>query len=328
MNLSVSVVVPTYKRADFLERCLQALLVQQFTIGMYEIIIVDDADDAETKQQVERFARCAPGHACLIRYLAIPANQRAHGPAVARNAGWRASRAAIIAFTDDDCIPQKDWLQAGVCAFKEDVIAVSGRIVVPLPLNPTDYEFNVAQLEKSEFATANCFYRRSALCEVGGFDEHFRAAWREDSDLFFTLLDRRARCVFANDAVVQHPARPAPWGVSIREQRKSAFNALLYKKHPELYRRRIQASAPRHYYCIVGCLLLALISLLVEAWPLCLCAFLVWMLMTGSFCITRLRATSHAPLHILEMIFTSILIPPLAVFWRLRGAVTFRVFFL
>ena len=61
---------------------------------------------------------------------------------------------------------------------------------MPLPLQPTDYELNAAGLQRSEFVTANCFYRRAALAAAGGFDERFRAPWREDSDLY--LHPRRA----------------------------------------------------------------------------------------------------------------------------------------
>src|SRR5207248_7127815 len=96
----------------------------------------------------------------------------------------------IIAFTDDDCVPDSGWLAAGLAAFSSPtVVAVAGQTVVPLPANPTDYERNVAGLEKSEFLTANCFVRSDVLAAVGGFDEQFTAAWREDSDLHFRLLD-------------------------------------------------------------------------------------------------------------------------------------------
>jgi GT2 family glycosyltransferase len=116
-----------------------------------------------------------------------------------RRAQHRLARGAIIAFTDDDCIPDPGWLSAGASAFAPGVAGVDGTIVVPLPDRPTDYERDAAGLTGAEFATANCFYRREVLAAVGGFDERFTAAWREDSDLFFTLRERgyqleRARC--------------------------------------------------------------------------------------------------------------------------------------
>src|SRR5690606_10619854 len=103
----------------------------------------------------------------------------------------------------------------------------------------------------AEFVTANCFVRRTVLEAVGGFDERFRAAWREDSDLHFVMLERGLKLMKVPAAVVVHPVRPARWGVCLRIQRKSQYDALLYKKHPELYRRRIGPNRPRDYYAIV-----------------------------------------------------------------------------
>ncbi|HYX51104.1 MAG TPA: hypothetical protein VE843_15260, partial [Ktedonobacteraceae bacterium] len=118
------------------------------------------------------------------------------------------------------------------------------------------------------------------------------------------------------------------WGISLSQQRKSMFNALLYKKHPILYRQRIQARPPWHYYCIVTALLAALLGIVAGAAIFALGAICVWLCMTGHFCLQRLHHTSHAPRHIAEMTVTSLLIPPLAVFWRIFGAIKFRVFFL
>ncbi len=199
---------------------------------------------------------------------------------------------------------------------------------MPLPEIPTDYEYDASHLEHGEFVTANCFYRRDALLMVGGFDERFTAAWREDSDLFFSLLERRIKWARAPEAVVVHPVRPARWGVSLRQQRKSMFNALLYKKHPALYREKIQAAPPWRYYVIVLALLAGLLGIVTQSRLLALVGLLVWACLTARFCFVRLRHTSRAPGHVAEMIVTSIAIPPLAIFWRLRGALKFRVLFL
>jgi hypothetical protein len=199
---------------------------------------------------------------------------------------------------------------------------------VPLPNPPTDYERNESGLAMSEFITANCFCRRDARATVGGFDERFTTAWREDSDLFFALLEAGQRVVHAPEAAVVHPVRPGPWGISLRQQKKSQFNALLYKKHPALYRQKIQPRPPWHYYRI-GAALLAAVGAGVAGWTwLALTAGGVWALLTAGFCARRLCGTSHAPGHVAEMIVTSALIPPLSIYWRLRGAIRFRVFFL
>ncbi|HLX58040.1 MAG TPA: glycosyltransferase [Ktedonobacteraceae bacterium] len=325
MMLRVSVVVPTYNRPTLLARCLEALLMQDFAPADYEIIIVDDADCAGTRQLVECRAQSARQSGYTICYIPVKSS---HGPAAARNLGCRAARGEVIAFTDDDCIPCAGWLNEGVAAMVDGVVGVSGRIIVPLGTLPTDYEYNASKLADCEFVTANCFYRRDALLMVGGFDERFAVAWREDSDLLFTLEESGAKCASAPDAVVIHPVRPAQWGISIYQQRKSMFNALLYKKHPLLYRQKIQDAPPWRYYGIVSALLLVVISLIRRSGFLALPGLALWTYLTGQFCVQRLRHTSHAPRHIMEMMLTSIAIPPIAIFWRLRGAIKFRVFYI
>jgi len=251
----------------------------------------------------------------------------AHGPAAARNVGWRRATGRIIAFTDDDTIPRADWIAQGFSAFHDDVVAATGVVHVPLSRKPpSDYELDASRLSEGEFVTANCFVKRKALMAVNGFDERFTAAWREDSDLFFSLIEAHGRVVSASDAVVVHPVRPAHWGVSLRQQRKILFDALLYKKHPRLYRQRIRRAPPWNYYAVVFAIALTFLSV-IQGWGgLAAIAGLVWAGITTEFCVRRLRHTSHAPGHVLEMIASSILIPPLAVFWRLVGAVRFRAY--
>jgi GT2 family glycosyltransferase len=321
----VSVVTPTNRRPDLLDRCLAALLAQDIDSCDYEVIVVDDAACDVKRQQIERWASRGAAYGHTVRYLPATGGR---GPAAARNRGWRAARAPIIAFTDDDCVPAPGWLRAGLIACAPDVAGTMGRIVVPVPHRSTDYERDAAHISTAEFVTANCFYRRAVLAAAGGFDERFTAAWREDSDLFFTLLECGARLAHAPDAVVVHPIRPARWGVSLAQQRKSMFNALLYKKHPALYRRRIQAAPPWRYYVAVAALLTAAAAHARQRRACALVAGCVWVIVTARFCARRLRGTSHASRHVVEMAVTSALIPPLTIYWRLRGALTFRVWFI
>lgn len=319
----VSVVVPTCGRVEMLERCLGALEEQDIPREMYEVLVVDDSVGGSAAQVVERIASEATMNVRCVRAGALT------GPAHARNVGWRTAQGGIIAFTDDDCVPAPRWLRAGLAVMVTSggVDGAYGRIVVPLPDKPTDYERDAAGLERAEFATANCFYTRGALEEVDGFDERFTAAWCEDSDVFLALLEKGRRLGFARDALVVHPVRPAEWGVSIKQQRKSMFNALLYKKHRMLYRERVQESPPWIYYAIVGALFGAAVAAVFSLGWLVLVMLGAWALLTTSFCARRLRGTSRARGHVAEMIVTSMLIPPLAVYWRLRGAVRFRVVF-
>jgi glycosyltransferase involved in cell wall biosynthesis len=320
-----SVVIATYKRPLLLRRCLAALVMQSLAYNRYEIIVVDDGNDPDTRSEVSSFM-ARHNNRPSIRYLSTPIPSS--GPAIARNIGWKAAKGSIIAFTDDDCEPLSNWLEAGVEALCDSGIAGAwGRIIVPIPAQPTDYELNTARLEQAPGATANCFYRKTALVSIGGFDERFSRPWCEDSDLQFTLLEKRYELIPAETAKVIHPVRPAKWGISLSQQRNNFFNALLYKKHPSLYRQWIQRMPPWSYYLHVAALL-TLISAIVYEWVyVAIAALSVWIWMIGRFCIKRLRHTSRRPSHILEMVCTSILIPPVAVYWRLRGALRFRVLF-
>ncbi|MGC3973669.1 MAG: hypothetical protein QM771_04700 [Nitrospira sp.] len=199
---------------------------------------------------------------------------------------------------------------------------------MPVSENPTDHELCTKGLEQAPCATANCFYRKEALEEVGGFDERFTRAWREDSDLQFMLLKRQHRLAPCERAVIVHPVRQAAWGISVALQRNNEFNALLYKKHPDLYRRLLHAKPPWHYYAAVAGLLLALGSLAAHWATGLLLGTVVWLGLTMHFCWRRLKATSKHWLHVCEMAVTSFLIPPLALYWRLRGAWRYRVWFL
>ncbi len=80
------------------------------------------------------------------------------------------------------------------------------------------------------------------------------------------------------------------------------FNALLYKKHPALYREKIQTAPPWHYYAIVGALLVVIGALLGRKQGLAFGAACLWMFLTGRFCLQRLDQTSRERRHVAEML--------------------------
>ena len=238
------------------------------------------------------------------------------GPAAARNKGWQLAVANLIAFTDDDTLPQRDWLKNFNAAYKgENTIAFTGKVIVPRPQLPTDYEKNIAHLETADFVTANCMCTKAALESVAGFDEAFKMAWREDSDLHFKLLQAGIPIQFAEGAAIVHPVRAARWGVSIKEQKKSMYNALLYKKFPLLYRQQIMHKPVWNYYAIIALFFASMLLLILKAYTISLVTLLIWLKMIIHFTFKRLRGTSP-------------IIPFVSVFWTLYGAFRFKVFFL
>jgi glycosyltransferase involved in cell wall biosynthesis len=320
----VSVVVPTCGSMDLLDRCLDALVRQTIAAGRFEIVVVDDEPNHNTLHLVAGWRNRSGERGPRLVYVA---NTGPHGPAAARNRGWCAAHAALIAFTDDDTVPSPNWLRHGLEGFDAQVDVLCGRIEMPLPSPPTDYQRDARRLESAEFVAANCFCRKSVLEALGGFDERFTHPWREDSDLHFRLLKMNANIVRSPHAVVVHPVRPAPWGVSVLQVQKIAFDALLYKKHPELYRQKIQSRPRWDYYAIVAALIVALLGWAADSTALAALGAVLWLALTARYCATRLRGTSRSVSHVAEMVVTSALIPPLAVFWRLTGAIRYRVRF-
>lgn len=318
-KLRVSVVVPTYNRPDLLERCLFSLLMQSLPAEEYEILVCDDGP-SEAAEAVVRSVLENADRLVAVHYLPVTASQ---GPAGARNVGWRNAKAPVIAFTDDDTLPSAQWLQSGLNALVAGVDAVTGSIQMPLPERFSDYERDAARLEEAEFVTANCFLRRDVLQSVGGFDERYTRAWREDSDLHFALLQGGYRIVHDPRALVVHPLREAPFAASIRAQRKIMFDVLLYKKYPQLYRQRIRRGPPWFYLSVTGLLLLAVIAALTGIQRVVEAALILWAVLTFWFFWRRLSLSFLSVRNVIELVLSSIVIPPLSIFWRLAGALRF-----
>src|SRR5687767_6197036 len=171
------------------------------------------------------------------------------GPARARNLGWRTARTEWIAFLDDDVVPDPDWydrLDRDLADLPADVAGSQGRVRVPLPQDrrPTDWERGTAGLATSSWITADLAYRRSALAAVGGFDERFPRAFREDSDLALRVMDTGARLV-RGQRWITHPVRPADRWVSVRVQAGNADDVLMRRLHGQGWRARAGAALGR-----------------------------------------------------------------------------------
>jgi histidinol-phosphate phosphatase family protein len=236
--VTYEVVIPTTGRP-----CLRALL-PALAAGdgplPERVILVDDRPDRAT-------ALVEPRHLGPLMARMHVLGGAARGPAAARNHGWRAASAEWIAFLDDDVIPPPGWraaLAADLRGLGADVAGSRARIRVPLPHDrrPTDWERNVAGLERARWATADMAYRREALACVGGFDERFPRAYREDADLGLRLTAAGWRIV-AGRRTVLHPVGRAGRAVSLAKQAGNADDVLLRALHGRDWRER--AGIPR-----------------------------------------------------------------------------------
>lgn len=323
----ISVVMPTYRRPVLLARCLDALLAQTLPGDAFEIVVVDDGSTDDTRKTCDDYAaRARASGGPVIRYLR-PHGTR--GPAAARNRGWQAARGELIAFTDDDTVPDRDWLREGEAAMAPaHRVAAWGRVQVPRPEAMTDNARNTAGLDNAVFVTANAFARRDAMQAVGGFDERYRRAWREDTDLYFALLDKFPyfdAVAAAPEALVVHPVRDARFASSIGQQANMAFDALLFKKYPALYDRHIGLRRPPWDYALI--VLATAVALF--AWPVSALAAgagaAVALALILRLALRRLRGLAKTPRQVTEMLLTSAAIPYVSLYWRLVGALRWRV---
>lgn len=242
-----TIVVPTLARPS-LARLLDALWSGSGRRPA-RTIVVDDrlgdgSGDGSTTLAPQALAARASGAHPAVRVLSTGGR----GPAAARNAGWRAATTAWVVFLDDDVLTAPDWAEQLEADLDQpaDVAGSQGRLDVPLPGNrqPTDWERGTAALAAARWITADIAYRRDVLELVGGFDERFPRAFREDSDLALRVADAGYTIVRGTRRVA-HPVRPAgPWA-SVRAQRGNADDVLMWALHGPGWRARADAGPRR-----------------------------------------------------------------------------------
>ncbi|MEO3749371.1 glycosyltransferase [Streptomyces sp. B6B3] len=317
----MAVVVPTLGRPS-LGRLLAAL-AESTGPRPARIVLVDDRPPHDpTPLPV---AVPAP-----LRDLVTVVPGRGAGPAAARNAGWRAAPEPWIAFLDDDVVPGPAWcaaLLADLALAGDRTAGVQARITVPLPdgRRPTDWERTTAGLATARWITADLVYRRAALESVGGFDERFPRAFREDADLALRMLDRGWRLTMGQRRTT-HPVRPAgPW-VSVRVQAGNADDVLMNRLHGGDWWTRAGAPRgrlPRHLAVTAAGAAALLAAAARRPRTAAGCAAL-WLAGTAEFALTRILPGPRTADEIGRMVVTSVAIPPAAVRHWFAGLVAHR----
>lgn len=301
----VDVVIPTLGRPS-----LAALLTALGDVAG-RVIVVDD-------RPVARDPLAVPGWVVAVR-------GRAAGPAAARNVGWRVATTEWVAFLDDDVLPPAGWYDAllrDLASCGPEVGGSQGRIVVPLPRErrPTDWELNVAGLERARWATADLAYRRAVLERVGGFDERFPRAYREDADLGLRVVATGYRIV-GGERHVSHPVRPAgPW-VSLRLQRGNADDPLMRALHGRRWRERAGVPSGRRpaHLAGTGAGLAGLAALAAGRHRLAVAGSLGYVAGAAELAWRRIAPGPRTAVEIATMAATSAVLPAAASWWYLRG---------
>ena len=210
-GLPVSVVICTRDRPHLLADALRSVLACAYQAR--EIIVVDQSSDARTDRLVADLRGCAPD------LLYCPAPPR--GLAAARNIGAAQASGDVVAFTDDDCLVDRGWLQALADEFRAvpELAAVCGR-ALPLVESRlvadgasvrTDTRWRMFRKPCSPWQIGNgcnMAFTRGALRQVGPFDERLgpgtpcRGA--EEADLLYRLLKLDLPVVYSPRPLVYH----------------------------------------------------------------------------------------------------------------------------
>jgi glycosyltransferase involved in cell wall biosynthesis len=204
----ISVVVPCCGHANELKNCLLGLQ-RQTTTSPYEVIVVDSAADPAVVAVVAAFPTVH-----LVR------SQSGLLPGAARNLGVRHARGDYIAFTDADCIPEPEWLEAAIAALNTDATVVGGPVLDARPFHPIAVADNILQFSDlsphrpdgtaSYFPGCNLAISRVAFYELGGFPTDLPAG---EDILFISAAAKRwpGGIRFMRDMRVRHTGRTDLW---------------------------------------------------------------------------------------------------------------------
>jgi glycosyltransferase involved in cell wall biosynthesis len=223
--------VPTRGRPRSLLELLEALKSQTVSTR-HELIVAFDGDSphAELRSALENVG---------ARLITLPERR---GPGAARNAAVREARADWLAFTEDDCVPARDWLELAARRIEssQPLDAFEGATLLP-----NGSPVRRRHRDRLSWLPTNLFVRRSVFEKVGGycesyFDPRTGIYFREDSDFGFTLADAGARTVVDESIRVTHPREHPSWLDPIRWARRYEMDPLLEARHPVAFRDEIE----------------------------------------------------------------------------------------
>lgn len=201
--MKVSVVIPTYKNWHDLKKCLDALSTQSLHESEYEVIVVNNDPGGD-----------------IPDWLGLPkrwklALETKPGSYAARNKGAEMAEGEIIAFTDSDCIPDRNWLKQAVNKFDRRLCdLIGGEVEIFRAKNgkklPWLYEREFAfkqsiTVEQGKSVTANLFIKKEVFEKMGGFNTSIKSM----GDWLFTgqCHDAGYKIIYDPDCIVRHPAR-------------------------------------------------------------------------------------------------------------------------
>jgi len=212
-NILISVIVPTYNRNDLLEKCLTNLTPGKQTLdsSFYEVIVTDDSKDKKAEPLIKN-------HFSWVKWIEGPHR----GPAANRNKGAKTATGKWIAFIDDDCIPELNWLESFFKALgsNPNTLVFEGKTISKIPVKSPIYHSPVNP-NGGYLWSCNMMIEKQLFFSIGAFDENFPFPNLEDVYFRMNLQERNIKFIFIGDAVVDHPPRKIALGFKIAKQHES-----------------------------------------------------------------------------------------------------------
>jgi GT2 family glycosyltransferase len=235
----VSVVVCTYNGGRTLEQCLRSL--GDLDYPDYEVIVVNDGSTDNTADILTRWQLDHRPSAVKVIH------QPNRGLSAARNVGLRSAGGALIAYTDDDCYADPDWLthlvdhlmRSGAAAVGgPNLSPEDGRLVACVAAAPGQPTHVLESDQVAEHIPGcNMLFRREALEAINGFDPQYRKAG-DDVDVCWRLQQAGYWITFAPAAFVWHHRRQTPRAYLRQQAGYGEAEALLRFKHPDKFNGR------------------------------------------------------------------------------------------
>jgi len=221
--MGVSIIIPTYKRPESLKKLLGSLINQIAQEKDIEIIVVDDGNSMETKKICE---------VMRVQYIKTKGNE---GPAHARELGSKYAHYEILAFIDDDELPDNQWVKSIREAFKKDIDAVYGPISSDTdPFYPFIHSFTRT---KSVLPTGNFAIKKKVFEQLCGFKECPFSDFGEDWCLYNKLISAHKKIGYYEKMLVYHPPRFLKLYTRnyFKNKFRAMFKHLYLKKNLQIY---------------------------------------------------------------------------------------------
>ncbi|WP_114751771.1 glycosyltransferase family 2 protein [Pleomorphovibrio marinus] len=222
----LSVIIPTCHRNDLLALCLNKLAPgnQSLPFNNYEVIVSDDGIESTAEAMIM-------DDYPWVKWIEGPKK----GPAANRNNGANCSCGEWLVFTDDDCLPEKEWLKSYQKQIYSNhyLYVLEGRTIADRPQNRFDEQAPL-NLVGNKLWSCNFAIKRDLFLKLNGFDDSFPFAAMEDVD-FYTRVLKHTSTHFVPEAIVIHPWRKAkPFDTFNKHLKSHVYFARKYKSTSSL----------------------------------------------------------------------------------------------